>query len=273
MNDIYRLEALNIQQSSTNKIHDDNTASTLGFRGGLVPGIEIFSYMTHFSVKYWGLSWLEGGGSSITLRRPVYDGKIATLKSDWSGGDSFNVTLDSDDETCATGTFERRSSMETGDLGNLERPPVAKNPPPVEQALLKPGSVFSSHPILVTPKMAAAYLSNVKDGHDIYRTHSIVHPGIILRFGNLVLGDNIVMNAWIHTSSRLMNIGYAYVGDELQGFGKLLRKYENNGHRYADLDVYVFSNNKCVARIIHSVIYYPRQLKLHGLTKNNHNIL
>ena len=43
----YTVEAFNTATDSTNKIHDDDVARTYGFRGGLVPGVDVYAYLTH----------------------------------------------------------------------------------------------------------------------------------------------------------------------------------------------------------------------------------
>ena len=43
----YRVRAKNTSAYSQNKIHDDAVARRLGFKGGLVPGVTIYAYMTH----------------------------------------------------------------------------------------------------------------------------------------------------------------------------------------------------------------------------------
>ena len=54
----YRVEAFNASKESENKIHDDAVARRFGFRGGLVPGVDVYAYMTHLPVQRWGRAWL-----------------------------------------------------------------------------------------------------------------------------------------------------------------------------------------------------------------------
>ena len=42
----YRVSAFNTAQESENKIHDDDVARRFGFTGGLVPGVDVYAYMT-----------------------------------------------------------------------------------------------------------------------------------------------------------------------------------------------------------------------------------
>ena len=50
----YVVEAYNTATQSTNKIHDDDVARTYGFRGGLVPGVDVYAYLTHVPAERWG---------------------------------------------------------------------------------------------------------------------------------------------------------------------------------------------------------------------------
>ena len=51
----YRVQACNLSHASENKIHDDEIARRFGFQGGLVPGVEVYAYMTHLPAARWGL--------------------------------------------------------------------------------------------------------------------------------------------------------------------------------------------------------------------------
>src|ERR1700674_1613180 len=57
----YRVSAYNTAHDSENKIHDDAVARRFGFGGGLVPGVDVYGYMTHLPVTRWGRAWLERG--------------------------------------------------------------------------------------------------------------------------------------------------------------------------------------------------------------------
>ena len=43
----YRVEAYNTAHASENKIHDGEVARRFGFDGGLVPGVDVYGYMSH----------------------------------------------------------------------------------------------------------------------------------------------------------------------------------------------------------------------------------
>ena len=75
----YRVAAFNTAHDSENKIHDDATARRFGFGGGLVPGVDVYGYMSHLPVERWGRAWLERGTAECRFLKPVYDGDIATV--------------------------------------------------------------------------------------------------------------------------------------------------------------------------------------------------
>src|ERR687896_526311 len=98
----YRVQAKNLSHASENKIHDDDVARRFGFRGGLVPGVEVYAYMTHLPVGRWGLDWLERGIAECRFMKPVYDGKFATASATETDG-ALSITVESEGTRCATG--------------------------------------------------------------------------------------------------------------------------------------------------------------------------
>src|SRR3970282_1359533 len=56
---LYTVRANNTSTASENKIHDDSVARLYGFSGGLVPGVDVYAYMTHPVVHALGRDWLQ----------------------------------------------------------------------------------------------------------------------------------------------------------------------------------------------------------------------
>src|SRR5260370_21098087 len=77
----YRVPARNPSGHSANKIHDDAVARQLGFRGGLVPGVTVYAYMTRPLVAACGREWVEGGTASVRFVKPVYAGEVVTVRA------------------------------------------------------------------------------------------------------------------------------------------------------------------------------------------------
>ncbi|HEX8803746.1 MAG TPA: hypothetical protein VF743_06125, partial [Acidimicrobiales bacterium] len=70
----YGLVARNTATTSANRIHDDEEARRFGFSGGLVPGVDVYAYMTHPPAEAWGIDWLRRGAMRARFLEPVYDG-------------------------------------------------------------------------------------------------------------------------------------------------------------------------------------------------------
>src|SRR5206468_8421146 len=89
--------------------HDSAVARRFGFAGGLVPGVEIYAYMTHVLVERWGRAWLERGGAECRFLRPIYDGHLATVTGEIADA-GLDTAVESEAGLCATG----RAVLRTG---------------------------------------------------------------------------------------------------------------------------------------------------------------
>src|SRR6516225_4531300 len=101
--DPYRVEAFNTAKASENKIHDDEVAKKFGFGGGLVPGVDVYAYMSHQPIERWGRAWLEHGTAECRFSKPVYDGDRVTVNAGESD-DGIDIKLESRGVLCATGS-------------------------------------------------------------------------------------------------------------------------------------------------------------------------
>ena len=99
----YRVQARNLSLASENKIHDDDVARRFGFKGGLVPGVEVYAYMSHVPVARWGVEWLERGSAECKFLLPVYDAKLVTVSASEAQG-VLSMTVESEARQCATGS-------------------------------------------------------------------------------------------------------------------------------------------------------------------------
>src|SRR5437016_14283539 len=74
----HTLTAHNDAAASANKIHDDTVARQYGFRGGLVPGVSVYAYMTYPLVHSFGEAWLTRGTAQVQFAKPIYEGDQVT---------------------------------------------------------------------------------------------------------------------------------------------------------------------------------------------------
>jgi hypothetical protein len=260
--DPYQVEAFNTAKESENKIHDDAVARRFGFKGGLVPGVEIYAYMTHLPVERWGRSWLDHGTAECRLLKPVYDGDTVIVAATETS-DGLDLRVESRGELCATG--HASLPVAAPPPAAFAAAPMPPSPPasrpPAGEATLAIGSWFAIHPFRVGGKDARQYLADVRETLLLYTEEGLVHPGTILHIANWALRHNVVLGPWMHVGSRIEHYAAAHIDDELSAKALVTGNYEKKGHRFVDLDVLVYaSGTKPIARIAHVSIYRPRQL-------------
>jgi acyl dehydratase len=257
----YTVEAYNLSHASENKIHDDAVAQKLGFSGGLVPGVEVYAYACHPAVRRWGRAWLEHGQMECRFLKPVYDGHLAVVTGKDSDG-RLDISVNSQNVLCATG----EASMPKG---TPEAPPIhayelrvpPADRPPADERTLATGNWLGTRPYQLTPDIATQYLRDVREADPIYSSEGLAHPGLLLRLCNLALRENVVLQPWIHTGSKVTNFAVAHVGDELSARARVAANYDRKGHRMVDLDVALIANGRTVlAHVLHTAAYRLRQL-------------
>jgi acyl dehydratase len=257
----YRVSAFNTAHDSENKIHDDAVARRFGFGGGLVPGVDVYGYMTHLPVLRWGRAWLERGTAECRFLKPVYDGDIALVTASATDG-GLDILVESRGEVCATGRATLPLEPPTGPALDLF-PEVSQRAErrPADEASLAADSWLGLDPYKVTPEMAARYLADSNESAQIYAKEGLVHPRDILRSCNFVLSRNVLLGPWIHTASRVQHLAAAVVGDTLSVRARVTGNYQRKGHLFVELDVLVLANEtNPVAHISHTAIYRPRQV-------------
>jgi acyl dehydratase len=255
----HRVAAYNISRNAENKIHDDEVARRFGLQGALVPGAEVYGYMTNLAVQRWGRDWLEHGAAECRFHQPVYDGEFATVTGE-ERGDALSIRVESRGVFCAEAT----ATLDTVPLdppAGFEKVPPAASRSPADEVSLAAGTWLATAPLAITPEYWVEYLRDVRETAPIYGQERLVHPGLMLRLCNSVLVGNVVLGPWIHVGSSVRHLALAGVGDELTAHAQVLSNYERKGHRFVDLDVLIVANETTpVARVKHVAIYRPRQV-------------
>ncbi len=255
--DDYVVTAHNTATESTNKIHDDDVARQYGFHGGLVPGVDVYAYLTHLPVREWGRGWLERGTAQVRLVSPAYDGRTVTVSGTWDG-DDLHLAVTDGATTCATGRAGR-------DPRPSERPepPAAElptDPPPASPEALRPGTVLGNVTDTFDAAAHRAYLADVRETLPLYTDDGIAHPGWVLRFANEALSRNVVLGPWIHVSSDIALLGVVHDGQQVEARSVVLDELERKGHRFVTLDVAISADGRPVQRVTHTAIHTPRKV-------------
>jgi acyl dehydratase len=256
----YRVQARNLSHASENKIHDDDIARRFGFRGGLVPGVEVYAYLTHVPAAQWGVDWLERGTAECRFFKPVYDGKFVIVSATRTAS-ALSLTVDSEGERSASGAAalpnERSAVPAVPDAAPI---PESDARPDADEVTLAIGRRLSSHPLHVTPDRLQQYLADISETEPLYAREQIVHPALMLRLSNSALKDNVKLGPWIHVASSIRHCGLARAGASLAAHAEVAANYERKGHRFVDLDVVIVADGiRAVAQVRHTAIYRLRQ--------------
>ena len=256
----YQVEAYNTAHASENKIHDDAVAKQFGFGGGLVPGVDVYAYMTHQPVARWGRAWLERGTAECRFAKPVYDGDRTTVSAAEDGA-GMAIEVSARGITCATGRADLPAPKAIPSLADFPKVAERSSRPPASPESLPVGQWLGIEPVLCTPELAAEYLHNVRETAGIYAAEGLVHPVVVLRMCNFALNRNVTLGPWMHVGSKVQNFAPAKIGDALGVRAKVTANYEHKGHLFVDIDVLVTADDeRPIARVDHISIYRPRQV-------------
>jgi acyl dehydratase len=256
----HRLVAFNTATASANKIHDDDVARAYGFGGGLVPGVDVYAYMTHPAAEAWGLDWLERGTMQARFLAPVYDGDGVTVTTT-SDDDGLRLEVRNGAGTlCATGEATLpATSTEPPPLSRWPAVGPASDPPPAGPDTLAAGTPLALPAHGFHADQAPAYLADVCETLPLYTGTGVAHPGWLLRDANYVLSSNVVLGPWIHVESHTRHHGLVHDGERVQARAMVAREWERKGHRIVELDVgLVAEAARLVAHVTHTAIYRPR---------------
>jgi acyl dehydratase len=259
----YGVVAFNTATASSNKIHDDDVARGFGFRGGLVPGVDVYAYLCHLPAERWGRAWVERGTMTARFRAPVYDGDAVEVVGEPETGSLLTLELrDSSGQVCAVGraTLPDAPAGDPPDVGEWPSGEVPVEPPPVSAEALQ-AAPFGQLRATFHPAQAGAYLDEVREDLPLFRDpqNGPAHPAWLLRFANYVLSSNVRLGPWIHTESTVQHWSAVGDGDTVETRALVTGLRERNGHEIVDLDVLQVVGGRAIARTAHSAIYRLRR--------------
>ncbi|MBT4043745.1 MAG: hypothetical protein HOK21_17205 [Rhodospirillaceae bacterium] len=260
----YQVEAYNTAKDSENKIHDDTVAKKFGFSGGLVPGVDIYAYMTHPAVARWGQDWLARGTADCRFIKPVYEGAMATISAEAipHHTNSMAIRVESAGQLCAEGTVGMpNDAAPVPDLTSYKVAPLPDERPPAAPGSLPEGALLGTYEINCDGATEAAYQGDVREDLPLYAAENLIHPGHLLRFGNWALTQNVVLGPWIHVGSKVQHFATAHHDADISIRAKVVKNYERKGHLFVELDALVLAQGtRPLAHIEHTAIYQPRQV-------------
>jgi acyl dehydratase len=257
----YRIVAKNTS-TRENKIHDDETARRYGFRGGLVPGVTVYAYMTQPLAATFGAAWLARGTAAVRFVKPVYEGEELTVSGVVTTRDTktINVTLTGSTPStpeCATLTASIPAGLPTPvNLATYAEAPLPEPRPPATREQWTSMSALGTWRAHHDVAAAAAYVAKVDEPLPIYRgSEGWVHPGALVELANRAVTGNAAVGPWIHTGSVVRHLGGARVGERLAVRGKVRSVFEKKGREFVELDLVIVADRRLVAHILHTAIY------------------
>lgn len=255
----YRVVARNLAKNSENKMHDDTVARRFGFVGGLVPGVDVFAYMSHLPVARWGRTFLARGAMEARFTKPVYEGETVEVSAE-ATGEGLAIAVESRGEVCATGRATLHDGALRLTLSDFPSAAVVAQRLPVTPQSYAAGAWLGIPPFRQGVAAMHDYLEGISETEPLFANEAIVHPGMLLRTMNWALMENAVLGPWIHVGSSIQYLGVASVTDDLTVRAKVTDNYERKGHRFVELDGLIVANDSApVARVHHIAIYQPRE--------------
>jgi acyl dehydratase len=251
--------AHNLAKNSENKMHDDSVARRFGFQGGLVPGVDVFAYMSHMPVAKWGRDFLAHGWMTGRFLRPVYDGETAVVTAEEADG-GLAIRVESRGELCATGKASMPADTPKFALVDFEAAAPVATRAPVDANSYKVGRWLGIPPFTLGAEPSREYLRDIRETDPLYAEAGIVHPGMLLRTMNWALMENAILGPWIHVGSTIRYLATASVDDALTVRAKVTVNDERKGHKFVELDGLIVANGTTpIARCHHVAIYQPRE--------------
>lgn len=266
----HRVSARNTATASGNKIHDDVVARRYGFRGGLVPGVDVYAYMAHVPAEAWGVPWLERGSLRARFVAPVYEGDDVTVAAGPLSESDAGVVVPLEVRTpeggvCAVGEAglpaDAPAPPSSDTWAGIEPPAgsTAADRPPASPETLRAGTALAAGRRSFRAEQAGEYLGEILETLPVFGQGGFAHPGWLLREANRVLSANVALGPWIHVESVTQHHGAVRDGDDVDARARVTREWEHRGHRFVELDVGVFADgDRLVTQVIHTAIYRPR---------------
>jgi acyl dehydratase len=259
----YRVRAVNSDLESENRIHADGVASGHGFRGALVPGVNVYGYLTVPMVRQFGAAWLDHSYAHVRFVEPVYDGEEVVVSTE-SRGEQIQITA-----TAGKGSVRAlmASRMEAR-LPNArpavdrysEYPlPSRESRPAIERAVVQPGTPLGSLSIAISDEQARV-LSFMNDATEQYRgSDGAAHPTLLLGLANRLLTSNFVMTAWIHTESEIRTWSAVRANETVSVRGSISDRFDRRGHEFLVADIALLgADGRLCQQIKHTAIYKLR---------------
>ena len=251
---IYRVVAENHAETSENRIHSDDIAARLGFRGALVPGVAVYGYMTHPLVEALGEAWLSQHTSEVRFLKPAYVGDELRIELKRADHQHEITCVGPRDELLAVLHSRPLSSREPApSMEIFSRPPVIRERPVISWETIdceKPLPEWLWH---ADQPSNTGYALQVADFLPVYDRY--VHPHWALATANYSLVKEFVMPAWIHVGSEIEQYQPFMVGTQITVQATSVEKWKKKAHEFIRLNIRYSDERGVLATVLHTAIF------------------
>ena len=244
---------MNTAADSENKIHDDLVAAIYGFRGGLVPGVTVYGYMTVPVLEHFGEEWLERGAMSVRFKEPLYEGEDVAIASSVQESGRLIVSVENGRSVALAWMERDRMAPRVEDYAACEMTAHERRPGASPETLVA-GAVLGT--LMTSLDLAHARMSAPLPAY--VGEARLAHPAILLALANEILVRNFVLGPWIHAASEVTNFSAARDGEVLELRGKVEEAYERKGHQFVVLKILTLSGTRVIQGVRHTAIWKPR---------------
>ena len=259
----YQVLAYNYAHDSDNKIHDDETAARYGFKGGLVPGVADYGYLSRAVFQTWGEAWLRGGTMEAKFIKPIYHGEVATAtastEDDSGHADRLTLALlNPAGVRCAVGSASLQADTAAPDIADYPyHAPLAPSERPMPAI-----KTFGAGRALG----AVDYIHDAQEARELSQSlfvealqsasgETLWHPALCLSCANRIVKENIQLGAWVHTASRVDYFDQPMQGEQVSLRGTVADTYDKRGHIVTELDLAMFADaRRALVKIHHTAI-------------------
>ncbi len=223
-------------------------AQAYGFKGGLVPGVTVSSYLIHPAVAAWGTQWLTRGKAHVVVNKPLYDGYEFSVALTEVTENSYRATLtDQEGTQCASGYMRLNENEESSPT--LRGDPILQREQEIPQATrqemekLRANGMFALRSRWSDSNNMATYLKNPTEMLPLHNftERGLANAAFMLGTTNRVLAGNAYMNPWIHLQTDSQNFAIVENGTELVVECDIQDLFEKKGHEFVDLNVDVYT--------------------------------
>ena len=243
----WQATAFNPATESSNQIHSDEMAKAYGFRGGLVPGVTISSYLMHPATLAWGNDWLTRGCADIKILNPLYDGANFEVQIVSSSDQKANVRLiDADGTVNATGTLSLANDLNPEPIYRGD-PLITVNDEisaatPENMLTLQDNGMKALGISWDDSHRMAFYLREEQDMAILHQPSQsgFAHGAFLLGITNWVLAGNAYMNPWVHLQTKSQFVRAVEYATDLIAECAVRDLFSKKGHDFVDVEVNIF---------------------------------